>query len=231
MAGGGESADVVVRTEDLTRVVDGTPLVDGVSMDVYRGDVLAIVGPSGAGKSSLLRMINRLDEPSSGRVLLDGKDTRELDTRQLRVRVGMVLQTAFLFPGTVAENIRFGPAQRDVELDDEAVNQLLGRVRLAGYADRKVDRLSGGEAQRVSLARTLANQPEVMLLDEPTSSLDEDTEREVEQLICDVLAGGDFTCLIVTHDSDQARRMATRVAEMDGGRLVRVGTVEEVLDA
>ncbi len=225
----GENADVVIRTEELTRVVDGKALVDDVSIEVYRGDVLAIVGPSGAGKSSFLRMINRLDEPTSGRVLLDGTDTRELDTRELRTRVGMVLQTAFLFPGTVAENIRFGPAQRGVEPDDDVVADLLERVRLPGYADRKVGKLSGGEAQRVSLARTLANEPEVMLLDEPTSSLDEDTERDVEKLICNVLRAGDFTCMIVTHDRDQARRVASRVMTMHDGRLGRVGTVEEVL--
>ncbi len=225
----GDSANVVVRTETLTRVVDGKAIVDDVSIDVARGDVLAIVGPSGAGKSSFLRMINRLDEPTSGRVLLHGTDTRELDTRELRVRVGMVLQTAFLFPGTVAENIRFGPAQRGIELDDDVIEELLGRVRLSGYADRTVGNLSGGEAQRVSLARTLANEPEVMLLDEPTSSLDEDTERDVEELICEVLREGDFTCMIVTHDRDQARRVASRVMVMEDGRLDRVGSVEEVL--
>lgn len=229
MTAGKPAEDVVLRLKDLSRVVDEKAIVDGVSLDVYRGDVLALVGPSGAGKSSLLRLINRLDEPTEGTVLLEGVDTAELDARELRTRVGMVMQEANLFPGTVAENIRFGPRQRGMELDDDVVASLLERVRLPDAADRDVGRLSGGEAQRVSLARTLANEPSLMLLDEPTSALDEATEREVEKLICQVLRDGGYTCMIVTHDREQARRMATRVAEMETGRLVNVGTVEEVL--
>lgn len=229
MSAGNAAEDVVLRLKDLTRAVDGKAIVDGVSLDVVRGDVLALVGPSGAGKSSLLRLINRLDEPTAGTVLLEGRDTAELEPQELRTRVGMVMQEANLFPGTVAENIRFGPRQRGIELDDDVVASLLERVRLPDAAGRHVGRLSGGEAQRVSLARTLANDPSLMLLDEPTSALDEATEREVEKLICQVLRNGGYTCLIVTHDRDQARRMATRVAEMDAGRLTRVGTVEEVL--
>ena len=125
----------------------------------------------GAGKSSFLRLLNRLDEPTSGTVLLDGKDYHEIGPRELRRRVGMVMQMAYLFPGTVAANIAFGPQQQHEPISLEQIERLLERVGLPGYQDHDVNNLSGGEAQRVSLARTLANSPEVVLLDEPTSAL------------------------------------------------------------
>ena len=221
----------VLRTEHLSRVVDGHALVDDVSMDVGRGDVLAIVGPSGSGKSSFLRMLNRLDEPTSGRVYLDGRDTREIRPRILRQRVGMVMQSANLFPGSVADNIRYGPAQRGETMPADRVEALLEQVGLAGYGSRDVSYLSGGEAQRVSVARTLANGPDVLLLDEPTSALDDASEQEVEALLCRIMAHDDLTCLMVTHDMAQAARMANRVMVMAEGRLDAIGPAEEVLDA
>ena len=137
----------------------------------------------------------------------------------------------YLFSGTVADNIHFGPRQRGEELPPETVEQLLERVGMAGYADRGVSNLSGGEAQRVSLARTLANSPEVLLLDEPTSALDEATQRGVEDLICSIIHQQDITCLIVTHDTQQAARMATHVMALEAGRLVKYGPVEEIHNA
>lgn len=220
-----------IETRHLGRDTDGRRLLDDVSVAVARGEVLAVTGPSGSGKSSLLRLLNRLDEPTRGTVLLRGVDYRQIEPRELRRRVGMVLQSPFLFPGTVAENLRFGPRQRGEVLSRETIESLLADVRLAGYADRDVARLSGGEAQRVSLARTLANSPEVLLLDEPTSSLDEATEREVELLISQILEASGLTCLLVTHDREQAARMARRAMILEGGRLVRIGPTEEVLDA
>lgn len=221
----------ILRTEHLGRTVDGHVLVKDVSIEVLRGDVLAIVGPSGSGKSSFLRMLNRLDEPTSGEVYLDGQNTRQMSPRQLRKRVGMVMQSANLFPGTVADNIRYGPAQRGETVSDEDLEALLQEVSLGGYGSRDVSNLSGGEAQRVSLARTLANKPEVLLLDEPTSALDDAAAAEVEALLQRVMAQEDLTCLIVTHDMDQAVSLAQRVMVMEKGRLVTIGNTEEVLDA
>jgi putative ABC transport system ATP-binding protein len=222
---------VILQAEHLSRVVGDTRLVDDISVQVQQGSIVAIVGPSGAGKSSFLRLLNRLDEPTTGTVWLEGIDYRTIPPQDLRRRVGMVMQSPHLFPGTVADNVRFGPRQRGEELWAESVERLLEQVGLVGYADRDVSNLSGGEAQRVSLARTLANSPEVLLLDEPTSALDETTQRGVEDLICSIIHRGSLTCLIVTHDTQQAARLATHVMVMERGKLVEFGPVEEILDA
>jgi putative ABC transport system ATP-binding protein len=221
----------ILKTERLSRVVDGKALVDDISVEVPWGDVLAVVGPSGSGKSSFLRLINRLDEPSAGTVYVDGTDYRRIPPRELRRRLGMLMQSPHLFPGTVADNIRFGPLQRNQLVSAEAIDQLLAEVGLAGYAHREVSRLSGGEAQRVSLARTLANAPQVLLLDEPTSALDEASRQEVEELICGIISRENLTCLIVTHDLAQAARMAKRAMVLKKGQLIKIGPVAEVIYA
>jgi putative ABC transport system ATP-binding protein len=175
--------------------------------------------------------LNRLDEPTSGTVYLAKRDFREIAPRELRRRVGMVMQRPYLFPGTVERNLQFGPQQRGDRLARGRVEELLAAVGLAGYAGREVANLSGGEAQRVSFARTLANDPEVVLLDEPTSALDEDSKKEVETLIRDIVAQRGLTCVLVTHEPAQAVRLARRALLMDAGRIVRSGPVEEVLGA
>ncbi len=222
---------VKIRTQHLSRVVRGVAIVDDVSVDVFHQEVMAVVGPSGAGKTSFLRLINRLDEPTRGTVYLDGVDYRTIPPRELRRRVGMVMQFPYLFPGTVADNIRFAPRQRGEEIRDEEIDRLLAQVDLPGYRERDVSQLSGGEAQRVSLARTLANSPEVLLLDEPTSALDDKAKASVEALIVRIIREQKLTCLIVTHDNAQALRMANRAMVMEKGRLVAVGPVQEVLGA
>ncbi|HZZ85136.1 MAG TPA: ATP-binding cassette domain-containing protein [Anaeromyxobacteraceae bacterium] len=224
-------APVVLRAEHLGRVADGRALVDDVSFEVRQGDVLAVVGPSGAGKSSLLRLLNRLDEPTAGAVYLDGQDARALPPRELRRRVGMVMQTPALFPGTVAENLSFGPRQRGAALGDGALAALLRQVGLGGFAERGVDRLSGGEARRVAIARAVANEPSVLLMDEPTSALDDVSKREIEALVAEVVRARGLTCVVITHDLAQAARVAGRVLVMEAGRVRRIGPVEEVLRA
>src|SRR6185437_5824500 len=159
-------AGPLLRTEYLSREVAGKKIVDDISLEICAGDVPAVVGPSAAGKSSLLRLLNRLDEPTAGTVYLDGVDYRRIAPREVRRRIGLVLQTPHLFPSTVAENLRFGPRQRGEILPESAVRRFLEGVGLAGYENRDVYHLSGGEAQRVNIARTLANSPEIILLDE-----------------------------------------------------------------
>lgn len=216
---------------NLSRVVAGVALVADVSAQVFQGEILAITGPSGSGKTSLLRMLNRLDEPASGTVLLNGIDYRQIAPRELRRKVGMVTQQAFLFPGTVAENLRFGPRQRGVELADAEISRLLAKVGLPRYEDRDVAPLSGGEAQRVSVARAVANAPIALLLDEPTSALDDAAKAGIEALICGLVRQDGLACVMVTHDAAQAARMADRVLVMESGRVVRFGEVKEVLGA
>jgi putative ABC transport system ATP-binding protein len=221
----------ILRLENLCYEAGGKAIVREVSVEVRRGDFFAVVGPSGAGKSTLLRLLNRLDEPSGGTVYLEGRDYRQLPPAELRRRVGMVMQAANLFPGTVADNLRFGPQQRGEEVSEETIAGLLERVGLSGYEERDVSNLSGGEAQRVSLARTLANTPEILLLDEPTSALDDAARQDVEELICSIVCGQELTALMVTHDMEQAVRMVNQVIVLEKGRLVRSGSIEEALHA
>lgn len=222
---------VILRAEHLGRAVATKILIQDANFDVTSGEVLAIVGPSGSGKTSLLRLLNRLDEPTSGTVYVAGKDYREIPPRELRRKLGMVTQRPFLFPGTVEQNLQFGPLQRGETLSSDSVEELLVRVGLEGYASRNVANLSGGEAQRVSFARTLANSPLLLLLDEPTSALDEASKLGVETLIQTIVRERGLTCILVSHDIAQARRLAASALLIEAGCVVRAGRVNEVLHA
>jgi UDP-glucose/iron transport system ATP-binding protein len=216
----------------LSRVLPGSPgrlLLDDIQFEVAQGELLGVLGPSGAGKSSLLRVLNRLDEPTSGTVLLDGQDYREIPPRQLRRRIGMVMQRAFLFPGTVAENISFGPKQAGREITSKAIDELLSQVALDGYAARPAETLSGGEAQRVAILRALANEPELLLLDEPTSALDDASKLAVEKVFASLIERRGLACIWVTHDGRQARRIAAKALLLENGRVKATGPIEDVL--
>lgn len=222
----------IVECRDLTRELPSQPprfLVQDISFVVEKAEVLGVIGPSGAGKSTLLRLINRLDEPTEGTVLFHGQDYRAIDTAGLRRSIGMVMQRAYLFPGTVAENLAFGPRQQGRELSSGEIDSLLGEVGLAGYASRDALTLSGGEAQRVAITRALANGPDVLLLDEPTSALDEVSRGSVEQLLENLIRERHLTCIWVTHSLEQARTMADRILVLDAGRMKTIGPAEEVL--
>jgi putative ABC transport system ATP-binding protein len=221
----------LLRTEHLSRHVSGKAIVDDVSLQVNPGEIVAISGPSGAGKTSLLRLINRLDEPTSGTVYLEGNDYRNISPRNLRRQIGMVMQAPLLFPGTVANNIRFGPQQRGETLSDTQINTLLEHVGLAGYTSENVQHLSGGEAQRVALVRTLANNPCVLLLDEPTSALDDAAEQAVETLLMNVVQQQNIACLLITHKPAQAIRLAQRALLLNQGKMECMAPVAEVLHA
>jgi UDP-glucose/iron transport system ATP-binding protein len=184
-----------------------------VSLSIRAGST-ALLGPSGAGKSTLLRLLNRLADPDAGTVRFHDTDVRELDPLELRRRVGLVPQLPAPVPGSVADNVCFGPRLRGEDVDPEP------SVRLAGldlsFLERDASRLSVGEQQRVMLARALALEPEVLLLDEPTASLDSAATAAVE----DALRGlGGVSLVLVTHDRGQAERLAQRTIELDEGRV------------
>lgn len=193
---------------------DGTEVLRHVDLVVGGGRLTVLAGPSGAGKSTVLRLANRLEVPTAGIVRFRGTDLADLDPRDLRRRVGMVFQRPVVFGGTVRDNLRVAAA----EADDERLAATLERVGLAGgLLDRTGDDLSGGEAQRMCIARTLLTEPEVLLMDEPTSSLDPSNRREVEALARG-LADGGLTVVWVTHDLPQARRLADEVVVVVDGR-------------
>ena len=196
------------------------PLV-GVSATIRAGRCTALVGASGAGKSTLLRLLNRFEEPTEGEVRLHDRPLRGYDVQALRRRVGLVAQVPVLLTGEVLGDLRVGRP----DLDRQEAAGLLRQVGLApGFVDRETAGLSGGEAQRVCLARALAVRPEALLLDEPTSALDADSAATVESAIAEVLAGG-LTVVLVTHAPAQARRLAQDQITLAGGRVVASGPV------
>lgn len=215
-------------------------IVDDVSFSVAAGGVFTVLGPSGSGKSTLLRCLDRLVEPSAGRVLLDGRDATELPVQELRRRVGMVFQTAALFDGSVLDNVLYGPRLRgdraecaaaDADAAHAQAEGLLRRVGLpAAFCDKPVTELSGGEAQRVSLARALANEPEVLLLDEPTAALDPTASQVIENLLVQLAADTDLTFVFVTHNLAQARRIGDHGLLLVDGRVVDQGPLPAFLD-
>ncbi len=204
--------------ERVTLDGDERPRLDDVSFEVPDRGVSAIAGPSGAGKSSLLRCCNRLEAPRSGIVRYHGEDAAARDPLAHRREVAMVFQRPVLFAGTVTDNLRVA----DPGASDERIAALLRRAALdEGFAARDAAALSGGEGQRVCLARALATDPHVLLMDEPTSSLDEETAGMLEALMRDLAAGG-VPVVLVTHGEDQIARVADRVVRVDRGRITGV---------
>jgi len=207
-----------IEIRELRYEVGGTEILAGVDAMVQDGEVTSVVGPSGAGKSTLLRAINRLIEPSSGEVYLDGVPTGSLDPLELRRWVGMVFQIPALFGRSVEESVLYGAR---LSGRDENPGRLLELVGLdPSLAGRAPDTLSVGQQQRVSVARALALEPEALLLDEPTSALDEAARRKIEDLVGDLNARLGLTVVFVSHDLFQVGRVADRVVLLVEGKSV-----------
>jgi ABC-type sulfate/molybdate transport systems ATPase subunit len=205
-----------IEVRRLRYVVGDTEILAGVDALVADGEVTAVVGPSGAGKSTLLRAINRLIEPSSGEVYLDGQPARYLDPLELRRRVGMVFQIPALFGNSVEEAVLYGARLSGKDANPEMLLEMVGLdVSLAG---RDPQALSVGQQQRASIARTLALEPEVLLLDEPTSALDEAARSRIEDLVRDLNARLGLTTVFVSHDLAQVQRVADRIVVLTEGR-------------
>jgi putative ABC transport system ATP-binding protein len=218
------TADFPLRVEGLGLTRGKRPVLNDITTAFRRGVVTAVVGPSGAGKSSLLRCLNRLEEPDRGRVTLDGTDIRSLEPTSLRRRVGMIFQTPVILEGGVRSNLLYG-------FPDQSEEQLSNALEAAGlpgaFLDRESSALSVGQAQRVCIARALVRDPEVILMDEPTSALDRDATARIESLLGSLL-DRKLTIVLVTHDLGQARRVAdSGVLMMDGG-IVAQGDLDAI---
>jgi osmoprotectant transport system ATP-binding protein len=224
----------MIVIESLTKRYGSTTAVDAVSMVIERNSITVIVGTSGSGKSTLLRMINRLIEPTSGRVLIEDRDTASEPGHQLRRRIGYVIQGHGLFPHrTVAENI--GTVPRLLGWEEDRIRarsaQLLEALQLepAQYSEKYPYQLSGGQQQRVGVARALAAEPALLLMDEPFGALDPLTRAEMQDMLRDLLNRLKKTVLIVTHDLDEALYLASRIVLLEDGHVVTDVAAEDFL--
>lgn len=219
---------MLFELDDVTYSRGGEVVLRDVSARLPVG-ASCVAGPSGSGKSTLLRLLNRLADPDSGQVLYEGHDLREREPLELRREVGLVPQLPALLEGTVADNVAYGPRLAGHSFDPRTCLGLAGLD--AGYAEREAAKLSVGEQQRVMLARALALEPRVLLLDEPTSALDEKARDAVEATLRELRESTSISTVLVTHDTEQAKRMADYVVRIDEGRVTEQGPAEEVLAA
>ena len=231
------SSKVLISVKSLVKEYNhGTVhALDGCSMDIHKGEVVAIIGPSGSGKSTLLRSLNLLEEPTSGAIFFDGVDlaSKSVNIDQHRQKMGMVFQHFNLFPHkTVLQNITLAPVTLKKKTAAEAEAQaraLLERIGLSDKADEYPNMLSGGQKQRIAIVRALAMDPEVMLFDEPTSALDPEMVGEVLDLMRDLAKDG-MTMAVVTHEMGFAREVADRVVFMADGKILEEGTPSDIFD-
>ena len=226
----------MIKIENLHKRFGKLEVLNGIDINVEKGEIIAIIGPSGSGKSTFLRCINRLEEPSEGKIFIDGENilSKETNINKIREKVGMVFQHFNLFlHKNVIKNITLAPIKiknYSVELAEKKADKLLSKV---GLLDKKYafpNQLSGGQKQRIAIARALAMEPEVMLFDEPTSALDPEMIKEVLDVMIELAREG-MTMLIVTHEMGFAREVADRVLFMDGGYIVEEGTPQEVFSS
>ena len=226
--------NVILEVKDLHKSFGEQEVLKGISTEVNRGDVIAIIGPSGCGKSTFLRSLNLLETPTSGQILFEGTDLtdKSTDINVTRQKIGMVFQQFNLFANiTIKANIMLAPVKLGVMTKDEAskkADELLTRIGLLDKADAYPAQLSGGQKQRVAIIRSLAMNPDVILFDEPTSALDPEMVGEVLSVMKQLAASG-MTMIIVTHEIGFAREVADRIIFMDGGYIVEEGTPADIL--
>ncbi len=224
--------DPLIRVENLGKHFGDIKVLEGINVDIYKGDVVFVVGPSGSGKSTFLRCLNRLEEPTEGHIYFEGTDITgpKVDIDKHRQKMGMVFQQFNLFPHMdIMKNLTLAPMKLQNKSQQEAEAQameLLDRVGLADRAHAYPSQLSGGQKQRIAIVRALAMKPDVMLFDEPTSALDPEMVGEVLNVMGE-LAKEHMTMVVVTHEMGFAREVATRVMFMDGGNFVEEAGPEE----
>jgi len=225
------AAPAFLQIQDVTKEFGGFRAVNHASVDIAKGEIFALLGPSGCGKSTLLRMLAGLETPSSGRILLAGRNLADLPPYERPIN--MMFQSYALFPHlSVWDNIAFGLRRegRPKAQVAERVEAMLKLVQLGKFAQRKPHQLSGGQQQRVALARSLARQPQLLLLDEPLGALDKKLREQTQLELVNIVEQVGVTCVMVTHDQEEAMTMASRIAVMDEGRFVQIGTPHELYE-
>lgn len=224
-----------ISVQNLVKKYGNNTVLNDISISIKEGDVVCIIGPSGSGKSTFLRCLNKLEEPTSGDIVIDGAHLmdKNTDINLVRQHIGMVFQHFNLFPHlTVLENIILAPMDLKKASRDEAEKnaiRLLDMVGLADKKDMKPDNLSGGQKQRVAIARALAMNPDIMLFDEPTSALDPEMVGDVLNVMKDLAKQG-MTMVIVTHEMGFAKEVANRVLFTDGGKFLEDGTPQQIFE-
>ena len=230
-------AKALIQVRDLKKYYNGGDVkaLDGVTADICKGDVMAVIGPSGGGKSTFLRSLNLLETPTSGSIIFDGVDItgKKVDLPLHRQKMGMVFQHFNLCPNrTILDNLTMAPIKIKKQPRAEAEEKAMALLQRVGLADRAHDwpaQLSGGQKQRVAIVRALAMDPEVMLFDEPTSALDPEMVGEVLEVMKELAQSG-MTMVVVTHEMAFAREVGSRVLFMDAGKIGEQGTPEEIFD-
>ena len=230
-------AEALIQVRDLKKYYNGGDVkaLDGVTADICKGDVMAVIGPSGGGKSTFLRSLNLLETPTSGSIIFDGVDItgKKVDLPLHRQKMGMVFQHFNLFPNrTILDNLTMAPIKIRKMPKAEAEEKAMALLQRVGLADRASDwpaQLSGGQKQRVAIVRALAMDPEVMLFDEPTSALDPEMVGAVLEVMKEWAQSG-MTMVVVTHEMAFAREVGSRVLFMDAGKIGEQGTPEEIFD-
>jgi putrescine transport system ATP-binding protein len=224
-------AENYVRIEGIRKEFDGFVAVDDVSFSIRKGEIFALLGPSGCGKSTLLRMLAGFERPTRGAVLLDGEDIVGL--APFDRPINMMFQSYALFPHmTVEQNVAFGLVQDGMGKAEISarVDEMLGLVQMSKLAKRKPHQLSGGQQQRVALARSLAKSPKLLLLDEPMGALDKKLRSQMQIELVNIVERLGVTCVMVTHDQEEAMTMAHRIAVMDSGKIRQIGTPDEIYE-
>ena len=228
----GKGSEDYLRIVDVRKEFDGFVAVEDTNLSIRKGEIFALLGGSGCGKSTLLRCLGGFEKPTSGKIYLDGQEMNDLPPYERPIN--MMFQSYALFPHmTVEQNIAFGLKQDG--LSKEAINlrveEMLALVQLGKLARRKPHQLSGGQQQRVALARSLAKGPKLLLLDEPMGALDKKLRSQMQLEVVNIIETSGVTCVMVTHDQEEAMTMATRIALMDSGRIRQVGTPDEIYES
>lgn len=221
-----------LEVRSLSKSIGKAVILHEVNLTVERGEILGLIGPTGSGKTTLLRLINLLDKPSAGSILFSGKEVSgrpEKEALATRRKMAMVFQKPVMFKDSVKENVSYGLRMRGRKERYEKirVEEALEMVGLSGYESRDANTLSGGEMQRIALARALILQPELLLLDEPTANLDPRSADSIDNLLSS-LAGSRTAVILATHNMEQCRKLAGRVAVLQAGRLAALGKSEEI---